>query len=48
MLICFTCHDGLENIRKRRASRQKQQAKQRAKLEQHRALGIGRGWFGVT
>ena len=43
MVICFTCHDGLENIRKRRASRQKQQAKRRAKLEQHRALGIGTG-----
>jgi len=43
MVICFTCHDDVEHIRKRRAKWQKRQAKRRTKLEQHRALGIGTG-----
>jgi len=41
--LCFQCNNGAERIGAIRKSRARQKARRRAKLEQHRALGIGTG-----
>jgi ribosomal protein L34E len=41
--ICFTCHDEIEHVKAIRYKKREQRRRRRARLEAHRALGVGTG-----
>lgn len=42
-VLCWPCHEAIDHLRIVRSKRARKQRRRQAKLEQHRALGIGTG-----